>query len=255
MTAPAPTPDLLNGTPTPSSTPPGTSPGAPSAESWRAPASAGRFAGKTAEEVLGIAAALTDIVERGAQPPAPPAPLPADDIADDEYVSGAQVKRLLQSRPVDDTPVRLAADANLSITRQRFARDFERYGSEIDAKLRTIPHNLRTLDNLETVVKLVRSDHLDEIVSEEATRRASEMAPALRSSGAAAPGAPVTREYSLESDKIDPEWKRRALESGITERVVEDFCRANDMPVEAFYKQFEKPLSAIVSDRGSKRAR
>lgn len=236
------------GTPPASSTPPGTTVGAP----WRAPATAGKFAGKTAEEVLGIAEALADMVQAGGAPAAPAAPA-APSFNDDDYLTGAQVKQLLATRQPDTSGVELAASANVSIVRSQYAALFAKYGPEIDAMIARVPQNLRTIDNLAQCVKLVRSDHLDEIVAEESTRRASEMAPTFRSTGSGAPPAPASREYSLESDKIDPEWKKRALANGVTESTVAEFCRGNDMTPEAFYKQFDTPFNRIVEDVSTRR--
>lgn len=249
----APTPTAPPVTPPVSSTPPGTPAGAPTP--WRAPATAGKFAGKSAEEVLGIAQAAYEIIESGAvrEPAASPAPTPVD-IADDEYVSGAQLKRLLEERNRPDTSaLELAASANINFVRQRHATDFAKYGSEIDALIARVPANLRTVDNLERCVKMVRSDHLDEIAHERAQQLVTEMAPTLRSNGGAAPPAPVTREHSLESEKIPQEWKDRARAAKITEDVVAEFCRANGMAPADFYKQFDTPMNRIVEDVSQKR--
>lgn len=204
----------------------------------------------SSEQILGIAQALAEVHTPEPTHVAPPPP--AFDIADDDYVSGRDFKRLMAERtqPVDTTAITLAADANLSIVRSRYARDFERYGAEINDMLTQVPHNVRTLDNLERVVKMVRSDHLDEIAREQAQQIVAGMEPTIRSTGAGSSPAPISREFSLESDKIDPEWRKRALANGITERTVDEFCRANDMTPEAFYKQFDKPLSPIVGERG-----
>ena len=203
----------------------------------------------TSEQILGIAQALAEV-----KPPAAPAPAPAPafDFADDEYIDGRTLKRMLADRAParDDTAVILAADANLSIVRSKYARDFERFGHEIDAMLAQVPHGVRTLDNLERVVKMVRSDHLDEIAGELATQRIAGMEPTLRSNGSPASPAPISREFSLESEKIPEAWRRSALANGITERTVDEFCRANDMTPEQFYKQFDKPMSPIVGERG-----
>lgn len=253
MPDPVPTLPPTSGTPTPLSTPPGSTAGSGAPEAWRAPASSGRFAGKSAEEVLGIAAALADIVQNGNGGAPAPTPEPvAFDVADDEYVSGAQFKRLMAERRPDNTAVDLAASANVGITQQRFAQDFAKYGPEINAMIARVPAGMRTLDNLAQVVKMVQADHLDEIVRERANTLASNMEPTLRSNGAAAPLAPVVRDQSLESDKIPADWKQRALKAGVTERVVEEFCRANDMSPEAFYKQFDTPLNKIVEDVSSR---
>ena len=254
MTDLATTPASPSGTPPASSTPPGSTAGNGTAPEWRAPAGS-KFAGMTSEQVLGIASTLLETREAEAAPE-PVAPAATEfDIADDEYVSGAQIKRILTKfgQPSGDA-LSMAASSNEYIVRQKYASDFAKYGSEINTLLARVPANLRTVDNLERVVKMVRSDHIEDIARERAEQMASEIGATLRSTGAGAPPTPVSREHTLESDKIPPAWKARALKNGITERVVDEFCRANDMTPVDFYKQFDTPTNRIVeeiSGRGS----
>lgn len=204
----------------------------------------------TAEQILGIAQTATDMLS--SVPAAAPtvAPQPSVfDVGDDEYVSGAQLKRYFNERPAtDDVAIRLAGDASLGIVKQQFAQDFARYGPEIDALIARVPSNLRTIDNLQRVVKMIRSDHVDEIAAERAQQLAATMAPGLRPTGGGAPLAPVSREHSLESEKIPPEWKERARAAKITEDTVAEFCRANDMTPIDFYKQFDSPRNRIAEE-------
>ena len=250
-----PTPTAPPAPPAPSSTPLGTTVGgAPVSVPWRAPSGAPAWAqGKTPEEILGIADAAMSILNerKGTVPPPTAVPEPTTDFgfADEDYITGAQLKQLVEriGAPTRDT-AELAASATLGVARQQFAQDFTKYGAEISGMLATVPKNLWTLDNIGKVVKMVRSDHLAEIIAQERANFTSGMEPTLRSSGAAAPAAPVSRENSLESEEIPAEWKRRASAAGVTERVVDEFCRANDMTPAAFYKQFKTPLNRIVED-------
>lgn len=204
--------------------------------------------------MFGIATQLVDalVPPAGATAPATPA-APVDNrryIADDDFVTGAQMRELIETtrNASAESAVELAASSMLGLARQQYSQDFARYGPEITSKLAGVPKHLWTLDNLSTVVRLVRSDHLDEIVRERATQLAAGAPGDIRSLGGSAPAATVVREHSLESEKIPVEWKRRAQAAGVTERVVDEFCRANDMSPEAFYKQFDAPLSRIVED-------
>lgn len=214
----------------------------------------------TAEQILGVSQTLLETVERGAADTTPPpttpvAPTNDFGFADDEYVSGAQVKRALAqlAAPQGDA-LSIAAANSEYIVRQQHAKDFEKYGSEINALIQRVPPHMRTVDNLAQCVRMVRSNHIDDIARERAEQMAAEIGATFRSTGAGTPLPPVSREHSLESDKIPSAWKARAAKVGITERVVEDFCRANDMTPADFYKQFDTPLNRIVeetSQRGS----
>ena len=213
--------------------------------------------GKTAEEVLGITKTL---VERGlggpvAQPVQQAAPVQQATVGDDDYITGREMRAMFAQAAQNLNPTfaqnsELAASAVLGTARQIYAKEFQRYGPEIAAKLATVPKNLWTLDNIETVVKLVKVDHHDELVREDAAKLAATMEPTIRSTGV---GGSVSvpsnnKDVSLESDKIPADWRERARRAGIDERTVREFCQANEMAEETFYKQFETPRNAIVAE-------
>jgi hypothetical protein len=172
----------------------------------------------------------------------PATPLPAIDDAD--YITGAQLRQVLanvatQAQPALSQGVELGASANFAFVKQQHADIFRKYGPEVAQKLATVPKHMWTLDNLETVVKLVKVDHLDEIARESAQQLVNAMEPTIRSTGGGGSGPVPDREHSLESDKIPAEWKKRALAAGVTENTVREFCQANEMNVADFYKQFD----------------
>ena len=185
------------------------------------------------------------------QTPAAPA-TPQDPMAlpDDEYISGRQVKQYIDQvarqsiAPQLADLARLSASGSIAFVRQQHAEDFKRWGPEIEGYIANLPPQQRDLDNLERVVKFVRSEHLPELLADqERTLRQqfqTEMVqPGLRSSGA--PGAgpvPLTTEYSLANDKLPTEWRERALRAGITERQIDDFCTANGLTREVFFKDY-----------------
>jgi hypothetical protein len=116
---------------------------------------------------------------------------------------------------------------------------FDKYGPEVYSYLAKVPINDRTVDNITTIVKLVRGNHVEEIGREIAGRLVAEMEPQLRSNGS--PSLQVAQskpEYTLQSENIPKDWKDRAAQAGLTEQAVEEFCRANDMTPKDFYTQF-----------------
>ena len=175
---------------------------------------------------------------------------------DDDYMTGRDVRALLtqaaaqQVTPQLNQAIDLAVSSNMAAARQLYTKEFQRFGPEITAKLAAVPKNLWTLDNIETVIKLVKVDHHAELVREEATQLAATMEPTIRSTGAGGSVPVPLKEHSLASDRIPAEWKERAARVGVTEQVVRDFCQANDTTVEAFYKQFDTPRNTIVADIG-----
>ena len=254
MSEPVPAPSASPAPATSSSIPPGgtsTSETPPKPEPFRYGENAPAWArGKTAEEVLGIAQNLVNTFERREPQPAAAPPGVSRDpaapvVGDDEYITGKDLKAMLadistrQVQPAINQGVELGASANLGYLRREHADVFQKYGPEISQKLASVPKHLWTIDNLETVIKLVKVDHLDEIAREQAQRLASTMEPTIRSSGVGGSVPVPVKEHSLESERIPAEWKQRALAAGVTESVVQEFCRTNEMTPEAFYKQFE----------------
>ena len=264
MSAPVPPQNASPALETPSSTPPGGTPTSttpPAPEPFRYGENAPAWArGKTAEEVLGIAQNLVNTFERAPASPQAQGAVQtqynaassnivrdsgAPTVGDDDYITGKDLKAMLadistrQVQPAINQGVELGASANLGWLRREHAEVFQKYGPEISQKLASVPKHLWTIDNLETVVKLVKVDHLDEISREQALKLASTMEPTIRSSGAGGSVPVPVKEHSLESERIPAEWKQRASAVGVTEQVVREFCAANEMTPEAFYKQFE----------------
>lgn len=245
----------------PSSTPPGgiaTAPTPPAtAPEWRAGETAPAWArGKTPEEILGIAQRLVDAglsvqETRPAAASATPTVTASSNVGDDDFVTGRDLRAAAASiQPNLNDGIALAASGNLRLIQREYAKEFQRYGAEISAMLATVPKNIWTLDNLERVVKLVKSDHLDDLARERAQEIVNAMEPTIRSTGVGGSVSVPDPKTSLASEQIPTEWKERAARAGITEKVVQEFCVANEMTPEAFYKQFATPRTAIAAEIG-----
>ena len=256
-------------TPPPSPTPPTTTSGSvtpPETPVWRAGPNAPQWAAnKTGDELLAQNIAMYGVLERFNQQntvPQQPTQVSAQqgvgEIADDDFLTGRQAKDLLNrfqqqfSQPNPDV-VNLAASASLGIIQQKYAKEFAKYGPEIQATLTQVPKTAWNLDNLERVVKFVRSEHISELAHEEAERMLAEMAPTMRSTGGAGSGlVPQTNnDRTLQSEKIDAGWRERAAKAGLTEQQLDDFCAKNDMTRDQFFRSFEgKVLSDAVVNLG-----
>lgn len=162
-------------------------------------------------------------------------------------MSGAELERLAPQfvrqsvQPDLDTMANSMAQMALSQVRAENPDLFRRYGPDINLKLASIvDKRVWTVDNLRTVVNLVKADHVEEIASEIASRRFSEQEAALRSTGAALPSvAPRSHTASvLQNEAISADWRKRAADVGISESDVADFCRGNNMTPEQFVAQF-----------------
>lgn len=189
------------------STPPGTTPPgtAPAAEFRFGPESEPWMQGKTPAEVTAQARQLAELAAKALhmqqpqpqyqqpvyqQPPQQPPAIDPDEAVTGRTLmqQGQQVVQQAQQAAwhAANPALEMAAGSNLEMVKGHFQTEFARYGPEIYTKLATLPKDRWTIDNLKTVVNLVRADHLEELVSERASRLAAEQ-PALRSSGAQPP--------------------------------------------------------------------
>ena len=216
--------------------------------------------GKKAEEVLNLTKQLVDNFAR--YQPSPPPPVPANPTPPafdpDAYMTGRDLlsaqERVMQqfsAHPDLQAGIELAASGNLGVVRQKYAKEFAKYGPEIQLMLAQVPKKAWTLDNLERVVKNVLVDHLPDLQAEWQTEVQARLEPTMRATGAAGT-VPVPDEQSklnsLESEKIPAEWKLRAQKQGITEATVREFCQLTGQTPEQFYKQFESPRHPIVAE-------
>lgn len=209
--------------------------------------------GRTYAEVLG----LTDTLLQRAftQPEAPKPQTPPVTLDPEGYVTGGQVQSWAREQiasavnPELESAHNLAASAVYSVVQNRHAKEFGKYRGEIDSYLARMPKKQWTLDNMETVVKLVKADHFADYQAEWETDFRAKVEPTIRSGGAGGSvPVPENKENSLESEKIPAEWKLRAQQQGITESTVREFCASQGMSETAFYKQFETPMNPIVAE-------
>lgn len=216
--------------------------------------------GKSASEVLEITTKLANVVQQNnlSQPP-PRVEQPAPAFSPDDYITGSHLQSWGQQavrdyvNPQLETLKTMTAQTNLNFVEREFADDFRRYGPEIHANLAQLTDkNLWTVDNLRRVVKFVKADHVEELAQERAARLVAEMEPNLgRSSGAPAVPVPTTDpKLSIKSESIPSAWRERAEKVGLTEQAVDEFCRANEMTREEFFKQFERTAITEVTRRG-----
>jgi hypothetical protein len=235
-------------TPAPSSPVPG---GTPTAV-WRAGPEAPAWArGKTAEEIMAVTNNLMESVAR----PQAPAPAPATPAAIDPnaYMTGqdllnAQSAALAQMQPAFQrlAEQNAAATYRLVATDPKHSEVFQKYGPEVTQYLAKVPKDNWTVDLIEGAAKLVKADHLDDLVRDRTHQALQNMEPTIRPTGGGATPGPTTPDLSLKSDKLPTDWRDRAAKVGLTERELDEFCFANGMSREQFFQQFEKTAIAQV---------
>jgi hypothetical protein len=222
--------------------PPGTTAEPPK---WTAGAHSS-FAGRSAEEILGIAEAQAQMLNRPIQVQAPQQMQRFDmDINDDDYIDGKKFKQMVSRfaqnpNTVDYGARQQAAGALLATVEMRRADDFRRWGMEIRQELVKLDPGNWTLDNLNIVVDIVKSRHIDELAAEKAQRLVSESHPTIRS-GSGGPGGGVPyRQPTMDTEGVPREWASAAKAAGISEQQIWEFCQQAGITEQQYYNDLIK---------------
>jgi hypothetical protein len=239
----------------PSSTPPGTGTGSAPApteppKEFRFGADAPQWAqGKSANDVLGIAQQYVDAYERqqSYQPQQQQqeeryeAPQGQEEYVTNRSLQAAIAQAMKQVAPAIAQPTEAAASALYATIRRdpKFSEYFSKYEPEIQGVLSRVPRANWTLDTIETAVKFVRGNHIEELASERAQQLISKMEPTMRPSGVAGSAPKPTDEISLASDKLPASWRDHAKQVGLSEKEIQEFCWGQGISTAEFYKQFE----------------
>lgn len=234
------TPETTNA-PSPTAPPTG-------AASWVAP-SHSQFAGRSAEEILGIAEMAASQLARFNQQPQVPQEQPRNrfdlDLPDDEYLTGRQVKGILsqfanQPAPVDTHARNLAAQGLYGTLKSNRADEFRRWEREINAEIGKLDVSYWTYDALNTIVNMVRANHVDELVAEKAQRLANESHPTIRSGTGGSAGGSHTQTLSLESDRVPKDMVARARAVGIDDATLAEVCRDTGITPDQYLQELER---------------
>lgn len=205
------------------------------------------FAGRSAEEILGIAEAQAAMLARPIQVQQPAAPYGRFDldINDEDYVDGKRLKQLVNRfannpNTVDYGARQQAAGALLATVEMRRAEDFRRWGQEIRQELIKLDPGNWTLDNLNIVVDIVKSRHIDELAAEKAQRLVSESHPTIRSGTGGSGGGVPYKPQTMDSEGVPREWAQAAKAAGISEQQIWEFCQAAGITEEQYYRDLIK---------------
>jgi AraC-like DNA-binding protein len=207
--------------------------------------------GKTAGEVLNLAQQMEQAL-RSTQAPAPPPPAAtypppvAGYPSDDEFLvrpreATARVAEQLFADRMAPALAGMQGMASMFATNQRmfaegkFPEEFRKYGPEIDALMVQATPEQRTFDNYEKVVTFIRGKHMDEIAAERAQRLVAQGGLGERSGGTGLAGTPQTS--GVDFAKLPQGIGKIAERVGLTEVMVRDFCKANNMTPEQWMQQ------------------
>lgn len=233
--------------PTTSAEPTATAP-ASGTSPWIAPPTAPEWAkGKTADEILALASEMANVIQR--PQPAPPSPTPApraDGLPSDEdwmrmptdaaaRVANAQFAPFKESM---NGLAQMQAQTIRALAAQQYGDDFRRWSPEIDTAMAGVPLEQRTLDNYEKVVQFVRGKHVTELVEERARQMMTQGGLGERSGGSnGGVGVPIPGTY--DPNKLPAGLGEVAKSKGLTEGMVQDFCRKNGWTVEKWMNEVQ----------------
>jgi hypothetical protein len=249
----APDPSQIPTTPPGSSpTPPSGQAGAPTEASpapdqWKAGPSAGAFAGKTAEEILGLTSQLAQTVQQQQQwiqqmqyqqqQPAP-TPTPSPSFGDDDFITGRQAREWADTIRAQQAPVQShlqaqmaqGASLTLGVAEQKWAKEFQRWGGEIKGEWHKLPPNMQTLDSIALLVDIARGRHVEELAQERAQALAANYQdPTMRSLGGAGSGSAPSHNPTqgvLDNPAIPEAYRIKLKEQGLTDSQIREFCEA-----------------------------
>lgn len=166
-----------------------------------------------------------------------PAPQVPDDTAwltapADAFNRGIQNVVQNQFQPTISSLFQQNASTNRQLVAQRYPDVFEKWAPEVDALALQLDPQYRTYENLERIVKMVRSDHNDEIVAQKldaaVNARLSAMGGQLRPDGSVAPGGPspaAQNSVDLNSAELPEEYRQILAAVNMKPRDLPDFLR------------------------------
>ena len=148
---------------------------------------------------------------------------------DDEWVATPQkaFEKALDANvsarftPMLDSMSAVIAQGARSQAAMAYAKEFTKYGPEIDNEVAKVPVNQRTVDLYRYAVDIVKGRHVDEIAEERVRERMAGLPMAERSMGGASGTTPTGL---VDWEKLPPTVKDKWQRAGITEATIREDC-------------------------------
>jgi len=206
--------------------------------------------GKTAGDAAQLLNSLVESMSKGGGiPQQPTEPTPA---ADDDYVTGGHLKQaqreaLSQVNPWLQTVADQQATFGYNLVKNESPEIFKKYEPEIVQVLSRVPRHQWTLDVIRNGVTFVKGNHVNELLAEKTRELEATMHSTMRSTGRAGSTADSEPQETVAAllAKTPEAWRARAQAERISPATVYEFCNANDITPDEFFKQFG---SGIVTD-------
>ena len=178
--------------------------------------------------------------------------MPGDD---DAFVDGRTLRATMAQAGQSLAPwlqqtVELAASTAYGLAEREYDKEFKRYGPEIQGELAKLPKAGWTLDNIRTIVKYVRGNHLDELADERARQLVAGGESSFRAQGGSGlpPSSSGPVGLSLESEALPAEYRAILAKTGMTMDTVKEFCRGYGMTLDQWFAQAQKWGTAVITE-------
>jgi len=207
--------------------------------------------GKTPAEVTVLARQLAELAQRNLVQPTPvqqPQAQTYTPPAPDDYITGATLQTMgtqymqqaqQAAQQYANPAIEMSASLALDRVREKYSKEFAKYGPEILSLIGRIPKTEWGIDTLQNAVKVTLAGHLDELVNDRVAQFQSAQDPALRSSGANGSTAPSTQALDQGLTDLQREKLRR---QGITEQVVAEFAAKKGITPQKWYETAGKHM-------------
>jgi len=216
--------------------------------------------GKTAQEVLAQNVAMADALAT-VQPPKPvqrepaaPSPVPAAPTLpdNDAYTlnpADATQRALeynwqVRAQPYLDQLAAQVAGTGRQVASIQYADEFRRWGPEIDALVAGAAPQQRTPALYEQAVKLVKSNHIDEIAAERAQAKLAELGVTDRTSGGGTVASVPSGTVDL--TKLPASYKDAMEQMGIGPSELHEFLGKTGQTMEQFVESANR--NQIITD-------
>jgi AraC-like DNA-binding protein len=213
--------------------------------------------GKSASEVLRMTEDMYGALQRVQQPqaqaqPTPSAPSVAGQPTMQTWVNDptAAARDVATSTfaPAFQSLAQQNASTLKFMIRQKYTKEFDRWGPEIETTLAGVPPERLTLDLLDQAVTLVQGRHVNELVAERARELMAQGGSGMeRPDGSSAAGGAGVGNTRLSLDNLPPAVSEAAKRVGLTTQHVIEHCRATGQTPEQWLAQAndQKVLTSV----------
>ena len=147
-------------------------------------------------------------------------------------------------QPIMDRMAQQMAGTGRQLATMQYADEFKRWGPEIDQLVAPVPTDQRSAELYSQAVRLVKANHLDEIVTERAQGRFAELGITDRTSGGGTVASVTAGAVDL--TKLNPSYKAAMEAMGIGPSELHEFLGKTGQTMEQFVESANR--NQVITD-------